>query len=368
MTDEQISPTQTALPQADKRPIERTHHGDTFVDDFEWLRDKEGDDTRAYLESENAYADDQMIHLKDLREAIFEEIKARTLETDLSVPSRTGSYWYYRRTQEGQQYPIVCRAAADEDDWTPPQLEPGVDVPGEEILVDCNDLAEGKDYFSLGAFTVTLDEHLLAYSTDTVGRRALHGPRQGPPHRRPAPRRDPQHPARGHLVVRPGPTSSTRRSTTPGAPTRSGDTSSARPLRTTCWSTRRPTRSSGVVRRPDHERPLPDDRCRLQDHLGGADPRGGRPDRRVPGRDPASRRHRVRRRARRGRRPGPPARPAQPRRPQLHPRHRHGVAHVDRRARDRDPARRHGPPQRRVRSPPRPWWSTCARTASRRCG
>ncbi len=169
MTDEQISPTQTALPQADKRPIERTHHGDTFVDDFEWLRDKEGDDTRAYLESENAYADDQMIHLKDLREAIFEEIKARTLETDLSVPSRTGSYWYYRRTQEGQQYPIVCRAAADEDDWTPPQLEPGIDVPGEEILVDCNDLAEGKDYFSLGAFTVTLDEHLLAYSTDTVG-------------------------------------------------------------------------------------------------------------------------------------------------------------------------------------------------------
>ena len=73
-----------------------------------------------------------MIHLKDLREAIFEEIKARTLETDLSVPSRTGSYWYYRRTQEGQQYPIVCRAAADEDDWTPPQLEPGVDVPGED--------------------------------------------------------------------------------------------------------------------------------------------------------------------------------------------------------------------------------------------
>jgi oligopeptidase B len=169
VTDEHISPTQTSLPHADQRPTERTHHGDTFIDNYEWLREKDGEDTRAYLEAENAYADDQMIHLKDLREEIFEEIKARTLETDLSVPSRSGGYWYYRRTQEGQQYPIVCRAAAAEDDWTPPALEPGVDVPGEEILLDCNELADGHDFFSLGAYTVTLDEHLLAYSTDTVG-------------------------------------------------------------------------------------------------------------------------------------------------------------------------------------------------------
>src|SRR6185436_7427044 len=115
------------------------------------MRDKDGADTRAYLEAENAYADDQLTHLKDLREAIFDEIKSRTLETDLSVPNRSGSYWYYRRTQEGQQYPIMCRAAADADDWTPPVLEPGVDVPGEDVLLDCNELADGKDFFSLGA-------------------------------------------------------------------------------------------------------------------------------------------------------------------------------------------------------------------------
>ncbi len=166
MTDMQTSPT---APTAPKRPVERTHHGDTFIDNYEWLRDKESPDTRAYLEAENAYADARTSHLSELREEIFTEIKRRTQETDLSVPSRSGSYWYYRRTLEGQQYGIVCRAKAAAGDWTPPNLEAGVDVPGEEILLDCNELAEGQDYFSLGTLTVTLDEALLAYSTDVVG-------------------------------------------------------------------------------------------------------------------------------------------------------------------------------------------------------
>jgi oligopeptidase B len=158
-----------AVPSAPKRPVERTHHGDTFIDNYEWLRDKEGADTVAYLQAENAYTESRTAHLADLREAVFTEIKTRTQETDLSVPSRTGGFWYYRRTQEGQQYPIVCRAKAGDADWTPPELEAGVDVPGEEVLLDCNELADGHDFFSLGAFTVTLDEHLLAYSTDVVG-------------------------------------------------------------------------------------------------------------------------------------------------------------------------------------------------------
>ncbi len=166
MTDMQTSPTP---PTAPKRPVERTHHGDTFVDSYEWLRDKDSPDTRAYLEAENAYADAQTSHLTEMRERIFREIKGRTQETDLSVPSRSGGYWYYRRTLEGQQYGIVCRAKAADGDWTPPALEPGVEVPGEEVLLDCNELAEDQDYFSLGALTVTLDETLLAYSTDVVG-------------------------------------------------------------------------------------------------------------------------------------------------------------------------------------------------------
>ncbi len=148
----------------------RTHHGDTFVDDYEWLRDKASPDTLAHLEAENAYTRAKTAHLAGLREAIFSEIKTRTQETDLSVPSRTGDFWYYQRTLEGKQYPVVCRCpVAKPGDWTPPTLQPGTEVEGEQVMVDCNTLAEGHEFFSLGALAVSLDGKLLAYSTDVVG-------------------------------------------------------------------------------------------------------------------------------------------------------------------------------------------------------
>ncbi|MDX6368104.1 MAG: oligopeptidase, partial [Nocardioidaceae bacterium] len=156
-------------PRAPKRPIERTHHGDVVVDDYEWLRDKTDPATVAYLEAENAYTDANTAHLAGLRDEIFAEIKGRTQETDLSVPSRSGGFWYYSRTVEGSQYPVLCRTRAEGGDWTPPTLSWDTAVPGEEVLLDCNTLAEGSDYFSIGAFSVSLDEALLAYSTDLVG-------------------------------------------------------------------------------------------------------------------------------------------------------------------------------------------------------
>jgi oligopeptidase B len=156
-------------PRAPKRPVDRVHHGDVVVDDYEWLRDKTDPDTIGYLEAENAYTAASTAHLATLRSQIFDEIKSRTQETDLSVPSRTGDFWYYSRTVEGHQYPLLCRTAAKPDDWTPPTLSWDSAVPGEEMLVDCNQLAAGSDYFSIGAFTVTIDETLLAYSTDLVG-------------------------------------------------------------------------------------------------------------------------------------------------------------------------------------------------------
>jgi oligopeptidase B len=169
-TPDQPSHGQPSPPLAPRHPVVRVHHGDTFVDDYEWLRAKESPETRAYLEAENAYTASQTARLAGLREAIFNEIKQRTQETDLSVPSRSGEYWYYSRTAEGQQYPLVCRAPVLEPtDWTPPQLLPGERAAGEEVLVDGNALAEGQDFFSLGAFEVTPDGGLLAYSTDTVG-------------------------------------------------------------------------------------------------------------------------------------------------------------------------------------------------------
>lgn len=157
-------------PVAERRPIVRSHHGDDFVDDYEWMRDKEDPATLAYLEAENAHTDAATAHLEPLRQQIFDEIKARTLETDLSVPVRRGKWWYYARTLEGQQYAIRCRCPIDDaDDWNPPVLEADAEIAGEEILLDSNVEAEGHEFFSLGAFSVSDDESLLAWSVDTQG-------------------------------------------------------------------------------------------------------------------------------------------------------------------------------------------------------
>jgi len=164
-------------PVAPVRPRERTHHGDTFVDDYEWLRDKDDPDVVAYLEAENAYSEQETERLAGLRQVIFEEIKGRTKETDLSVPTRRGDWWYYSRTVEGQQYGVHCRcpvpAPAHGDNpltaWTPPDLEALADVPDEQVLLDGNAEASGHDFFSLGTFSVSPDGHLLAYGVDVRG-------------------------------------------------------------------------------------------------------------------------------------------------------------------------------------------------------
>lgn len=159
----------TDAPTADRRSTLRTHHGDTFDDPYEWLRAKDSDEVIAHLEAENAHTDAETAHLADLRERLFQEITGRVQETDLSVPTRRGDWWYYSRTEEGAQYGIHCRAAADADDWTPPRLEPGVPVPGEEILLDGNVEAEGHEFFSLGAFDTSDDATKLLWSTDFEG-------------------------------------------------------------------------------------------------------------------------------------------------------------------------------------------------------
>ncbi len=157
-------------PIAERRPVTRNHHGDAFVDDYEWMRDKDDPATLAYLEAENAHTDAATAHLEPLRQQIFDEIKSRTLETDLSVPTRHGAWWYYARTLEGQQYAIRCRCAVtDPDDWTPPVLDADSPIAGEEVLLDSNVEAEGHEFFSLGAFSVSDDEDFLAWSVDTQG-------------------------------------------------------------------------------------------------------------------------------------------------------------------------------------------------------
>jgi oligopeptidase B len=167
---ENVDQTPSAPPVAPRVPVERTHHGDTVVDEYEWLREKDSEQTTTYLEAENAWTRARTAHLDDLVEQVFGEIKARTQETDLSVPSRIGDWWYYARSEEGKQYGSSCRCpVARPDDWTPPRLRPDEPVPGEQVLLDLDQLAEGHDFFSLGGASVTPDGTLLAYATDLVG-------------------------------------------------------------------------------------------------------------------------------------------------------------------------------------------------------
>lgn len=163
-------PSTPVAPIAARTSTLRTHHGDTFDDPYEWMRQKEDAGVIAHLEAENSYTEAANEHLAPLRARIFDEIKGRTLETDLSVPSRQGDWWYYGRTVEGQQYGIQCRAPiADPGDWTPPQLTPGVEVPGEQVLLDGNVEAEGHEFFSLGSFDVSKDGTRMLFGVDVAG-------------------------------------------------------------------------------------------------------------------------------------------------------------------------------------------------------
>jgi oligopeptidase B len=156
-------------PSAKRVPSQRSHHGDTVIDEYAWLTDAKAAETIAYLEAENAYTESLTAGLADLRSAIFGEIKARTQETDLSVPVRKRQYWRYVRTVEGQQYALHCRRLVRPGEVTPPIPEDGKPLDGEEVLLDGNQLAEGQGFFSLGAYSVSADDALLAYSTDFSG-------------------------------------------------------------------------------------------------------------------------------------------------------------------------------------------------------
>jgi len=156
-------------PAAKKVASVRAFHGDRVADPYAWLAAKDDPDTVAFLEAENGYTEALTAGGAPLRETIFEEIKGRTQETDLSVPSRKGAWWYYRRTVQGQQYGLQCRCPARPGDDTPPQQAGGEPLDGEEILLDANALAGDSAFFSLGAFSVTPDGNRLAYSTDFSG-------------------------------------------------------------------------------------------------------------------------------------------------------------------------------------------------------
>jgi len=145
-----------APPVAKRVPQATTLHGETRVDDYAWLRNKEDAEVVAYLEAENAYADGILLPTKDLRENLYKEMLSRIKETDLSVPYRKGGHFYYSRTEQGKQYAIHCRKRG------------GLEAP-EEIVLEMNAMAQGEKFLALGAYEVSDDGNLLAFSTDVTG-------------------------------------------------------------------------------------------------------------------------------------------------------------------------------------------------------
>src|SRR4051794_5502478 len=154
-----VSPGQAAgAPVARKVPHETPIHGRTLKDDYFWLREKSNPEVIAHLEAENAYTDTMMAPTKALQETLYKEMLGRIKQTDLSVPTRIGDFYYYSRTEEGKQYAYRCRRKGSMEG-------------AEEVLLDLNKLAEGNSYLGLGAFNVSDDGNLLAYSADTTGYR-----------------------------------------------------------------------------------------------------------------------------------------------------------------------------------------------------
>jgi oligopeptidase B len=145
-----------APPVAKTKPTVRELHGERFVDDYFWLREKGNPEVIAHLEAENAHAASVMGRFTELQGTLYKEMLGRIKETDLSVPVREGEFYYYTRTERGQQYPIYCRKRGSLD-------------AAEEVYLDVNALAKGESFMAIGAMSISDDANLLAYTTDTTG-------------------------------------------------------------------------------------------------------------------------------------------------------------------------------------------------------
>ena len=145
-------------PIAKVKPKTLTEHGHERVDNYYWLNEREDLEVLSYLEAENDYTKAVMAHTESFQEELFEEIKGRIKKDDSSVPYLKKGYYYYSRYEEGGEYAIYCRKEGS--------LEAD-----EQVILNGNELAEGEDFFSLRGLSVSSERNILAFSTDTVGRR-----------------------------------------------------------------------------------------------------------------------------------------------------------------------------------------------------
>lgn len=143
-------------PVARREPTTTAVHGQNLHDDYAWLRNKDSQEVTGYLEAENAYTEAWMADTKDLQETLYREMLSHIKETDESYPYHYAGYYYYSRTVEGSQYTFYCRRKGSMD-------------AAEQIILDGNELAKDHPFMALGAFAISEDQNLLAYSVDHTG-------------------------------------------------------------------------------------------------------------------------------------------------------------------------------------------------------
>ena len=137
---------------------ELINHNDIRIDEFYWLKDRENSDVIKYLNDENNYYETKTAHTKDFQNSLFEEMKSRIKEDDSSVPYKYNGYWYITKYENGKDYPVYTRK----------KESLGAQ---EELLFDCNEMAKGHSYFRLIGINISLDNNLVAFAVDTIGRR-----------------------------------------------------------------------------------------------------------------------------------------------------------------------------------------------------
>jgi oligopeptidase B len=144
---------------APKIPKDVTVHGDKRIDDYFWLRDRENPAVIDYLKAEDRYMENVMAPTKPLQDTLYAEMLGRIKETDSSAAHPDGAWLYYSRSEQGKQYRIYCRK--------PRQGDSGA----EQVLVDLNELGKGDKFIGIGAYEVSNDGNLLAFSIDRTGHR-----------------------------------------------------------------------------------------------------------------------------------------------------------------------------------------------------
>ena len=145
-------------PIAKQIPKELVAHNDVRIDNYFWLNDRDNPDVIDYLEQENEYCDSMMKHTKQFQKDLFEEMKSRIKEDDESVPYKYNGYWYIVKFETGKNYPIYLRRKESLDAQ-------------DELLFNCNEMAEGYSYFKLTGISISPDNSKVSFGIDTVGRR-----------------------------------------------------------------------------------------------------------------------------------------------------------------------------------------------------